>query len=75
MQGVLNIKKAIYAEKDWCIFLKEFIQSLTDTNIDLDNDITPTYDEACDVADKLLSNPRENAIKEFSAQLNQEEYE
>ncbi|WP_303332195.1 hypothetical protein [uncultured Muribaculum sp.] len=75
LQGVLNIKKAIYAEKDWCIFLKEFIQSLTDTNIDLDNDITPTYDEACDVADKLLSNPRENAIKEFSAQLNQEEYE
>lgn len=75
LQGVLNVKNPLYADKDWCVFLKEYIQSLPDTEIDFDNDITPSYDDAADIVDQLLRNPRENAIKEFSLQIIQEGHE
>ncbi|MDE6648910.1 MAG: hypothetical protein K2K45_03165 [Muribaculaceae bacterium] len=76
LQAVLKIKDCTYAEKDWCIFLKEYIQSLSDIDIELEDDsITVLYEQASEIVDILLRCPRENAIKHISHYLNPEDHE
>lgn len=76
LQGVLKIKDSTYAEKDWCMFLKEYIQSLPECEIDFeDEDAAVSYEQASEIVDILLRHPRENSIKNINQYFNQEDHE
>lgn len=75
IQGVMKIKDSEYADKDWAMFLTEYIQSLPDIEIDMDDDTAISYEQAAEVVDMLLSNPRERAIKDAPVQIDTEENE
>lgn len=74
LQAIMLVKDPIHSEKDWCIFLKEYIQSI-DTDIDFEEEPPVTYEQASEVVDSLLQNPRERAVKEYSDHLKQEDHE